>query len=92
MDPLLGIHALVNAPFKDQRIPLKDAIRAFTIDAAKIAFEENWKGTIEVGKNADLVVLSDDPFTVDQRRIKDIRVLMTIVSGNIAYEALQVKT
>lgn len=89
IDPILGIHALVNASFENQRISVKEALKAFTINAARIAFEENAKGTIEAGKNADLVVLSNDPFKVEPSKIRDIKVLMTIVGGNLAYDTDQ---
>ena len=55
----------------------------FTINAAKFAFEENQKGSIEPGKAADLVVLSEDPFAVDPERIGKISVLMTLVDGKM---------
>lgn len=86
MDPLFCVHCLVNMPYPEQRVSVEDALRINTINGAKIGFEENVKGTIEVGKLADLVVLSDDPYAVKPDRIKDIKVLMTIVGGKIVYK------
>ena len=73
----------------EQRIGVKEAIRAMTIDAAYLGFEEKIKGSIEVGKLGDFVVLSDNPLTVDPAKIADISVEMTIIGGKVEYEALR---
>jgi predicted amidohydrolase YtcJ len=86
MNPLGGIHACVNHPTREQRIDVYEAIEMFTINGAKIGFEEDLKGSIEPGKLADFVVLSNDPYRVPREKIKDIKVEMTIVGGKIAYE------
>jgi predicted amidohydrolase YtcJ len=57
-----------------------------TLDAAAACFEENIKGSIRPGKLADLVLLSDNPFTVSAERIKDIRVVMTVIGGRIVWD------
>ncbi|ROS00159.1 hypothetical protein EDC56_2795 [Sinobacterium caligoides] len=62
----------------DQRITPYEALQAITINAAYQYFEEDKKGSLEVGKLADLVVLSDNPLTVDPITIADIEVLETI--------------
>ncbi len=87
MNPVGGIHALVNHPLKEQRIDVYEAIEIFTINGAKIGFEENIKGSIEPGKLADFVVLSDDPYRVPKERIGDIKVEMTIVGGKVVYRS-----
>lgn len=69
----------------DQRIPVMDALRAVTINAANQYFEENLKGSIEPGKLADFVVLGDNPLTVDSMAIKDIPVVATIVGNQVVY-------
>ncbi|MFO1267972.1 MAG: amidohydrolase [Rubrivivax sp.] len=71
----------------EQRITPLDALRATTIDAAYKNFEERERGSIEVGKWADLVLLSDNPLTVDPRTIKDIRVLQTVLEGRTVFRA-----
>lgn len=62
------------------------ALQAITINSAYQNFEEASKGTIEVGKRADLVILDANPLTVDPMKIKDITVLETIKDGNTVYQ------
>ena len=59
-----------------------------TIDAAYLSFDEKRKGSIEVGKLGDLVLLSDDLLTCDAERIKDIQPLATVVGGKVVHDAL----
>jgi hypothetical protein len=68
-----------------QRIDLELAFRAITIDAAWQNFESDAKGSIEVGKLADFVVLESDPFAGDTLAVKDIAVQETIVGGKTVY-------
>jgi hypothetical protein len=86
VNPLGGISALVNHPLKEQRIDVYEAIEVFTINGAKIGFEEDIKGNIEPGKLADFVVLSDDPYRVPKEKIGNIKVEMTIVGGKVVYQ------
>lgn len=72
----------------DERITPFEALRAITADAAWQNFEEDRKGTLETGKLADLVVLSEDPMAIDPMRIKDIRVLQTIKEGKTVYSTV----
>jgi predicted amidohydrolase YtcJ len=65
----------------EQQISPLRALKAITKDAAYQYFEEDRKGTIEVGKLADFTVLSEDPLLVQPALIKDIRVLETIKEG-----------
>jgi len=87
VNPLGGISALVNHPLKEQRIDVYEAIEVFTINGAKIGFEEDIKGNIEPGKLADFVVLSDDPYRVPREKIGNIKVEMTIVGGKVVYQS-----
>jgi hypothetical protein len=68
-----------------QRVPAEVALRAMTLWPAWQHFEEETKGSIEPGKLADLVVLSDDPVAVDPRALDRIRVLETIKEGTTVY-------
>jgi predicted amidohydrolase YtcJ len=63
-----------------------DALRCATANGAYLTFDESRKGTLEVGKLADLAVLSADPLTVEEDKIADIRSLMTMVGGRVVHE------
>ena len=71
----------------DQRITALEALKAITINAAYQYREEASKGTLEVGKLADLVILDKNPLTVDPMAIKDIKVVETIKEGKTIYKA-----
>ncbi|OLC11788.1 MAG: hypothetical protein AUH26_05955 [Candidatus Rokubacteria bacterium 13_1_40CM_69_96] len=62
-------------------------MRAATLEGAYLTFEEGEKGSLEPGKVADLVVMSDNPLTCSEDRIKDITAELTIVGGRIVYSA-----
>jgi predicted amidohydrolase YtcJ len=70
-----------------EKLSREAALRAATIEGAYLTFEERHKGSIEVGKLADLVVLSDDPLTLDESRLPDITAVMTIVGGRVVVDA-----
>jgi hypothetical protein len=71
----------------DERLDLDAAIRLHTINGAYASFEERKKGSIEVGKLADLVVLSADITRVPPPELRDVPITMTIVGGQVEYEA-----
>jgi predicted amidohydrolase YtcJ len=71
----------------DQRVDPETVLKALTIWAAWQYSEEDRKGSIEPGKLADLVILDNDPLTVDPMTIQDIKVLETIKEGNSVYKA-----
>lgn len=83
LDPLLGIYAAVCGP---DGISVAQAVGAYTIGSAYAEFQERIKGTIEVGRLADMVVLSDNIFTIDQSRIPGVRVLLTMVDGKVVFQ------
>ena len=96
LNAILGIYAAVTRQTVDggnpmgwipkQKIGIVDAIKGYTINNAYAAFEEKEKGSIELGKLADMVVLSDDILTIKPEKIQNVRVLMTIFDGKIVYE------
>jgi predicted amidohydrolase YtcJ len=93
--PLLGIHDMVNrrtaagAPFNvAEAITAEEALRAYTWGSAYASKAEHAKGSIEVGKLADLTVLSEDPAVVSPDRIAGLEVLGTIIDGEFRYSAL----
>lgn len=69
-----------------ERLSRQEALRVHTLGSAWFSFDEKIKGSIEPGKLADLVVLSDDYLTVPEEKIRDISSVMTIVGGRIVYE------
>jgi predicted amidohydrolase YtcJ len=71
----------------NQRISVEEALRVNTINGAYNSHEEAIKGSITPGKLADFVVLSDDLFTVDQNKIKDLQIVRTVVGGTTVYQA-----
>lgn len=73
----------------DQAISREEALRVMTINNAYITFEEDIKGSLEAGKLADLVVLSDDIMSVPESDIKDLSVLATFMNGKLVHESGQ---
>ena len=69
----------------DQRASRIEALRGITLNGAYQYFEEDSKGSIEVGKRADLVIMDGNPMTVDADAIKDLKVLETIKDGKTIY-------
>lgn len=69
-----------------ERLTVTEALKAYTIHSAFASFEEAAKGTLEIGKLADMIVLDQDIFTIEPHKIKDIQVVMTIVDGKLSYE------
>ncbi|MEP6643249.1 MAG: amidohydrolase [Acidobacteriaceae bacterium] len=93
-DPRMAIQGMVTRTGWDghtwganQRITVEEALRVNTINGAYNSHEEMIKGSITPGKLADFVVLSDDLFTVEQNKIKDIQVVRTVVGGSTVYQA-----
>ena len=93
-NPLIGIFTAVTrmsengkSLLPEEGIDRLEALRMYTQTAAAASFEEQVRGSMTVGKTADLVVLSHDPTKVDTDKIKTINVEMTIISGEIAYKS-----
>ncbi|MGY3189187.1 putative amidohydrolase YtcJ [Lysinibacillus sp. TE18511] len=92
INPLLGIHVAVNRKSQSgmdigssQCISVMEAIKLYTWNGAYASFEEDIKGSIEVGKLADLVVLNDSILNVSPDQIKDLKVEKTMIDGEIIY-------
>jgi hypothetical protein len=86
LDPFLGIQSAVAYSRPEERLSVDQALRLFTLDAAWLAFEEKRKGSVEEGKQADLVVLDRNPLKVPPAELQDIQVVMTIHRGEIVYQ------
>ncbi len=92
-DPMKQIYSAVTRKTKTgqsyddrERVSVMEAIRLYTWNGAYAGCEEDVKGSIEPGKLADMVVLSDDILSVPEEKIREIRIDMTIVGGEIAYQ------
>ena len=70
----------------NEKISVEDSLRAYTVDASFAGFEENYKGKLREGYLADFVFLDQDLFSIDPHQIKQTRVMMTVVNGEIAFE------
>jgi predicted amidohydrolase YtcJ len=96
ISPLMAVWSAVNRLSSSGRdigrelqgIPVYEALKGVTINAAWQGFEEHLKGSIEPGKLADFVVLEENPLRVDPLRIKDIKVCATIVGDQLVYGEL----
>ena len=95
-NPLIGMDILVNHRFgpeengevlnSDERLTVLEAIRVYTYNGAYTAFEESNRGSLEKGKLADMVVLSDDILAVPVTSIRNLKVDQTYVDGRLVYE------
>jgi predicted amidohydrolase YtcJ len=65
----------------EHRIPVADALRAITLDAAYLLHQDHEKGSIEIGKRADFTVLAEDPIEAGAGRLRDVKVLATVKDG-----------
>lgn len=94
-NPFLGIYAAVArkspgddrpAWYPEQKLTVKQAIRAYTKGAADICSWQGKSGVLAEGARADFVVVSDDIFRIKQDEIPDIKVLATVVNGRVVYK------
>ena len=101
LNPFYGIYAAVTRQdpqgnpdggwYPEQRMTLDEALRGYTIEAAYAEFAEKDKGSIEPGKLADLIVISQDPTTLEPRDLLRISVLKTFIGGKLVYSAENVR-
>jgi len=97
LDPLLTIYAAVtratldgknpNGWFPEQKLSVAEAIEAYTMGSAYAEFQEKEKGSITPGKLADIVLLSEDIFSIPPEKIREVRVLKTFVGGKLVFDA-----
>lgn len=92
-NPLWGMWCAVNRKTRSgvdigphEKLTVMEALRAYTINGAYASFEEDIKGSIEPGKLADMVVLSDNPLAIDPAEIRNITVEKTLIGGEVVYE------
>jgi len=93
-NPWLAIYSMVTRKtssgdvlYAPEGVDPLEAIKAYSIDGAYSAWEEDIKGTIEPGKLADLVVIDRDPTEIDHDDLRNVKNLMTVVNGKIVYES-----
>lgn len=92
VSPIAGFYASVTRRLSDgtlfypnQKMGRLEALRSYTLDNAFAVFEEDLKGSLEVGKLADIVVLSQDILTIPDEQILDTNVVTTIIGGEVVY-------
>jgi predicted amidohydrolase YtcJ len=93
VDPIAGYHASVSRKTRDgtvfygaERMSRMEALRSYTINGAFAAFEEQTRGSLKIGKYADMVVLSKDILTIPEEEIPTTEVRYTIVGGKVRYQ------
>jgi hypothetical protein len=93
LDPIANFYATISRKladgtvfYGDQRLTREQALETYTINNAYAAFEEDLKGSITPGKLADLVVLSHDLMTIPEGEVPSVRVVYTILGGEIRYQ------
>src|SRR5246127_5400620 len=101
LNPMLTVYAAVtratldgknpNGWFPEQKLTVPETVEAYTMGSAYAEFQENEKGSITPGKLADIVLLSDDIFSVPPEKIRDVKVVKTIVGGKIVWDAVEQK-
>ena len=96
LNPLLTVYAAVtratldgknpNGWFPEQKLSVAEAVEAYTMGSAYAEFQEKEKGSITPGKLADMVILSDDIFSIEPARIRDVKVLKTFLGGKVVWD------
>ena len=97
LNPMLTVYAAVTRAtldgknpggwFPEQKLTLPEALEAYTMGSAYAEFQDQEKGSITAGKLADMVLLSDDIFTIDPVKIRDVKIIRTIVGGKTVWDA-----
>ena len=94
---MLGVYAAVTRAtldgknpegwFPEQKLTVPEAVQAYTMGSAYAEFQDQEKVSISIGKLADMVILSDDIFSIQPEKIKEVRALKTIVGGKLVWDA-----
>ncbi|HKN61084.1 MAG TPA: amidohydrolase family protein, partial [Candidatus Acidoferrales bacterium] len=71
----------------EQKLTVAETVEAYTMGSAYAEFQEKQKGSITPGKLADMVLLSDDIFSIDPAKIRDVTVLKTFAGGKLVWDA-----
>jgi hypothetical protein len=95
LDPMQTIYAAVTRAtldgkhpggwYPEQKLTVEETVEAYTFGSAYAEFQDDVKGSIERGKLADFVILSDDIFQIQKEAIKDVKVVKTVVGGKVVY-------
>jgi len=93
-NPIMGFYGGVNRLTSsgqrispEQTVNAADILKMYTINAAYQSHEENTKGTLSPGKLADMVILSGNPLQTPAAQLKDLRVEMTVIGGEVVWQA-----
>ncbi len=93
-EPMMALQSLVTRTDyagrewgPNQKVTVAEALRICTLNGAYASFEEKLKGSISPGKLADFVILAEDPHTVAPQKLKDIKIVRTVVGGRTMHEA-----
>jgi len=97
LNPMLGVYAAVTRAtldgknpdgwFPEQKLTVAETVSAYTMGSAYAEFQDQEKGSISIGKLADMVILSDDIFSIQPEKIKEVKALRTFVGGKLVWEA-----
>lgn len=82
------LDTVMSLPGSEQKLTMVEALRTYTTYAAFASFEEGIKGSIEKDKFCDMVVISNDIFGPDPKKLLDTKVLMTIINGKVVYDSM----
>lgn len=97
-DPIYGMYSAVTRGVyegnplgiatREEKIGIRDAIKIYTEDAAKLSYDEDRIGRLDKNYYMDMVILDKDLYQIDEKEIKNVRVLMTIVDGEVVYSVI----
>jgi predicted amidohydrolase YtcJ len=79
-----GLSGAVHGP--EEAIPMREAIRMYTANGPYLSWDESKKGTLEVGKFADMIVLPEDILTLAPSKVLNMKVDMTFINGKLVYD------